>query len=164
MNSKREKVEKSLNECQKHIHRISLVSKKMNSFMPLTLESFRQLSDDEVEHVDQFLFRFAKLQDALGGKLFKSILLFLEEDDVRKMPFLDILNRLEQLAIIDDVDSWLLLRELRNELAHEYEDDETAYKKVNQIYEKREQLEKISLSAKQFLKKRGFFTEPSSSS
>jgi hypothetical protein len=53
------------------------------------------LSDDEVEHVDQFLFRFAKLQDAIGQKLFKTILLFLRED-IEEKPFIDILNLKEK--------------------------------------------------------------------
>ena len=34
--------------------------------------------------------------------------------------FKDILNRLEQLRIIDAANDWLELRELRNSLAHEY--------------------------------------------
>ncbi len=40
------------------------------------------------------------------------------------MPFLDILNRMEQLEIINSSDEWLQLRETRNLVAHEYPDSE----------------------------------------
>ena len=47
--------------------------------MPLSADSFLQLNDDEIEHIDQYLFRFAKLQDAIGQRLFKSMLEYLGE-------------------------------------------------------------------------------------
>lgn len=65
------------------------------------------------------VFRFTKLQDELGTNTFRYVLVYLQEDILDK-PFRDILNRLEQLKIIDSSDTWLALRELRNDLAHEY--------------------------------------------
>jgi hypothetical protein len=62
-------------------------------FMPLDAKRYQQLTDDEIEHIDQFLFRFAKLQDAMGEKLFLLILEFLKEENTRNKPFIDILNR-----------------------------------------------------------------------
>lgn len=46
-----------------------------------------------------FFSRRTKLQESIGGRLFKAVLLFLEEDVVNR-PFIDILNRLEQLEIL----------------------------------------------------------------
>ncbi|MBW2187698.1 MAG: hypothetical protein JRG71_15340, partial [Deltaproteobacteria bacterium] len=37
-------------------------------------------------------------------------------------PFLDKLNRAEKLGILPSVEQWQLLRELRNQTAHEYPD------------------------------------------
>ncbi len=56
----------------------------------------------------------------MGAKLFKSLLLY-QGENVNK-PFLDILSRLEQIGIIN-VDTWFEIRDLRNEIAHEYEDN-----------------------------------------
>src|SRR3989337_1047363 len=78
---------------------------------------------DEIEHIDQMVYRFSKLQDSIGERLFKSLLMFLEEDVTNK-PFLDILNRLEQLEILPSKDEWLKLRKVRNELSHEYSNED----------------------------------------
>ena len=53
--------------------------------------------------LDQFIFRFSKLQDGIGA-----------------MSIRDILNRLERLNLIDDVESWVYIRELRNTVSHNY--------------------------------------------
>ena len=55
----------------------------------------------------------------MGTNTFRFLLSFLQED-VNDKPFRDFLNILERLKIIDSSDTWLSLRELRNDLAHEY--------------------------------------------
>jgi len=68
----------------------------------------------------------------MGAKLFKSILLF-EGENINRS-FLDILNRLEAIDIIN-VDEWFEMRELRNKIAHDYEgNDETAMNILSTIY------------------------------
>lgn len=138
-----EKFSKLLSECEKHIKRMESAASKMSLFMPLDNKRFNCLSDDEIEHIDQFLFRFSKLQDAIGKRLFKTALMILGDDDIESMPFIDILNRLEKLKIIENKDEWLILREIRNELSHEYEDSEETHQMINIIYEKRNELKKI---------------------
>jgi hypothetical protein len=39
---------------------------KIQSSLPITRDRVFQLDDQEVEHLDQYIFRFAKLQDAIG--------------------------------------------------------------------------------------------------
>ncbi|MDQ2779763.1 MAG: hypothetical protein M3Y32_09425 [Pseudomonadota bacterium] len=69
---------------------------------------------------DQILFRFMKLQDALGERLVPAILEDLAEPfDAWSMR--DRLDRLEKLGYLD-VKRWLDWREVRNRLAHEYPD------------------------------------------
>ncbi len=140
MNAEIERLKKIFYECQRHIQRIDSSSTKMAAFMPLSEERYDHLTEDEVEHIDQFLFRFLKLQDAIGQKLFKAILLVLRED-IENKPFLDILNRLDKLELIHDVETWIELRKIRNSLTHEYEENSEAISQmINKIYERREML------------------------
>lgn len=143
------RIEKLIAECDKHLQRINGASLKMAAFMPLDAAKYQQLSDDEIEHIDQFLFRFAKLQDATGEKLFILLLEFLKEENIRNKPFIDILNRLEQLGLLDDKNIWLELRKIRNNIAHQYEDEpQAAADALNAIYAAKPILEKIYTSLK----------------
>ena len=114
------RTEKLISECDKHVQRMSYAYTKMALFMPLDPSRYQALSDDEVEHIDQFLFRFSKLRDAMGEKLFVSMLEFLQEENPKSKPFIDTLNRLEQIGLLEDKNTWLELRKIRNSIAHQY--------------------------------------------
>jgi hypothetical protein len=145
----RSKLEKLFAECDKHLGRINRAHTKMSGFMPLDANKYQQLGDDEIEHIDQFLFRFAKLQDAIGEKLFVLLLEFLQEEGIKAKPFVDILNRLEQLGILEDKNVWLALRKIRNNIAHQYEDEpQLAAEALNAIYAAKPSLEKIYVALK----------------
>lgn len=146
-----EKLIRILQECGRHFHRMEGAAAKMSDFMPLSTA----LTEDEIEHIDQFLFRFSKLQDAMGQKLFKSALTFLGEPEMASMPFMDILSRAEQLKMIENKDEWLILREIRNDLAHSYEEDADSYQKINQIFAKRVTLHQVLESITVFLTQHG---------
>lgn len=75
---------------------------------------------EKLRVLDQLLFRFHKLQDALGLRLVPATLAALSEP-FEDWPMIDRLNRLEKLGYLD-VDDWLRWRETRNRLAHEYPD------------------------------------------
>ena len=125
--------------------------------MPLTTESIQQLTEDEIEHIDQYLYRFAKLQDVTGEKLFPSLLSFLGEDTEKKS-FIDIFNRLEQLEVIQDYDRWVQLRIIRNELSHEYEDEPAANaEKLNRIFALKYELESYYNDVKKYAENRKGF-------
>ena len=77
----------------------------------------------------------------MGAKLFKSLLLY-EGENIDK-PFLDILNRLEKMDIIN-VDEWFEIRDLRNEISHEYDNNEKSVIEIlNMIYELKDKLSNI---------------------
>jgi hypothetical protein len=78
-----------------------------------TQPALRQLTD-------QILFRFMKLQDAMGERLLAGTLDRLAEP-FEDWPMRDRLDRLEKLGFLD-VSAWLAWRALRNRLAHEYPD------------------------------------------
>jgi len=125
-----------LNECDKHILKINHAVNKMKSFMPLTVQKFDLLNEDDKEHIDQLIFRYTKLQDAIGERVFPYILKNLKEDIERKS-FRDLLNRLEKLEIIESADMWDELRKGRNILSHEYSSKENELvDNINEIFNK----------------------------
>jgi len=151
------RLKKVISECDKHLKRINSAYLKMSMFMPLDASRYQQLSDDEIEPIDQFLYRFAKLQDAMGEKLFLLILEFLKEENTTNKPFIDILNRLEQLGLLENKNVWLELRKIRNNIAHQYEDEpQQAAEALNAIYAVKPILEEIYILLKASYYSRSF--------
>jgi len=139
------KFNKALKESQIHIRRIDeafFELEKKHSF-PLKAKDFTLLLQDRIDlaFADQIIYRFSKAQDSMGAKLFKAYMLA-QGTNVDK-PFLDILNSLEKLNILE-VDEWFELREIRNEIAHDYEDsEELACNIINSIFTHKFELDKI---------------------
>ena len=120
-------------ECEKHRQKINR-SLTLLTFFPLTTESFDSLTESEVEHIDQFIFRFTKLQDAMGKRLIPITYQILEPEK-EEASFIDILNKLEKLKIIPAAEEWLEFRSLRNELSHEYPDQtEITVENLNRLF------------------------------
>jgi len=90
--------------------------------MPLTEKSYINLTDEEIQDIDQFILRYTKLQDTMGNRLFPAILNYLNEP-FEERPMLDKLNRLEKLGYINKVENWQAIRTIRNKFAHDYPDD-----------------------------------------
>jgi len=98
------------------------------------------LNNEEIIFIiDSLLFRFAKLQDFLGQKVFRN---FLEYQGLSFNSFYDILKELEKEEILD-IDLWGSLREIRNELSHEYPDKEEIEEKIIFILSKVDDLIKV---------------------
>ena len=126
-------------ECNKHIEKMNDAKEYLKDIMPLSLEKYMLLDKIESSFIDQLNFRFSKLQDTMGESLFKSILI-MSKEEVKKKTFLDILNRLEELEIINK-NEWLKLREVRNEIAHEYSfNQEEVVDNINLIFTKSDDL------------------------
>ena len=90
----KQKVTDNLNESYKHLLRLenAFEALKKNYFFPISTDNFKIILEN-IEHLaysDQIIYRFSKLQDCMGAKLFKSVLLY-QGENVNK-PFLDILN------------------------------------------------------------------------
>jgi hypothetical protein len=145
-----------INECEKHLSRMNSAFNKIKNILPVTSEKVISLNEDEIEHIDQFIFRFSRLQDTMGEKLFKAVLIELGEE-VRNKAAIDIFNKLEQLEIISSYENWKELRELRNNLSHEYEEDENeAAEKLNLLFDRKDKLEKYYIDILTSLKRRGY--------
>lgn len=128
-----------LYECDIHVEKIEDAKEYLKNIMPLTVDKYISSNKIDSSFIDQLNFRFTKLQDTMGDGIFKSILI-LSKEDVKKMTFLDVLNRLEELEIVDKND-WLKLREVRNEIAHEYSSNQDeVVDNINLIYKKSDDL------------------------
>ena len=98
-------IESAIQECEGHIDRLERGEAILQRIFPLTEERLMRLGDTELAHLDQFIYRFTKLQDSMGRRLLPSLYGYLENDAVPR-PFLDILNRLEQLGALTDLAPW----------------------------------------------------------
>lgn len=105
--------------CDLHCQRMRFAKDQLGEKIPLTFNKYSELSANEISYLDQYLFRFTKLQDTMGSRLFP---LFLETlaEPIEKMAFIDVLNRLEKLEIISSKNEWLEMRRLRNDATLEY--------------------------------------------
>jgi hypothetical protein len=118
-NEKKDKLNEAVLLCTIHSERMSFAWEKIKMHFPLDKDKYINLEPEELSFFDQLIFRFSKMQDSMGGKLFPAILENLGED-VIGLPFIDQLVKLEELNIIPDADEWMLLRETRNIVTHEY--------------------------------------------
>ena len=87
-----------------------------NIFTP---DNFKNLTIEKQAVLDAYLKRFASLQDYLGAKIFP---LILELAGIGSKKMSEILYIAEREEIIDNIGNWIELREIRNELEHEYPD------------------------------------------
>jgi len=109
-------------ECERNAYYLCQALVLLDLIMPLTSERFEQLTDEQIRELDQFVLRFAKLQDAMGNHLLPSLLSFFQEP-YEDRPMLDKLNRLEKLGYFCDVEKWQESRKTRNKFTHDYPDD-----------------------------------------
>ena len=141
----RQKFEKSLSESLKHLLRINNAFAELQKsyIFPINQDDFHDLIQDttHLAFADQIIYRFSKAQDNMGAKLFKAYLLY-QGENIDK-PFMDILNTLEKIKILN-IDEWFELREIRNEISHDYEDSESRGKDIiNSIYKHKNELSQI---------------------
>lgn len=124
----------ALEECKKHTQRLNTALIFLKPLFPLTEDRLDTLSDEQAAVLDQFLYRFAKLQDCIGLRLIPTVYSLLENDTAAH-PFIDILNRLEKLNVLTSAEDWQYFRSLRNNFAHEHpERSEDIVNAINALY------------------------------
>ena len=87
-----------------------------------TLEQAIRLEEepDIAERVEAFVGRFGRLQDTVGDKLLPLLLAALGE---KPSAAIDNLDRAERFGLIRSADEWMTIRNLRNQMVHEYVED-----------------------------------------
>jgi hypothetical protein len=78
-----------------------------------------ETNEPDSEMLDAFVSRFGRLQDTLGNKVIPSLL---REGLEPVGTLLDNLARAEALEWVPSMEQWIVGRELRNRLIHEYMD------------------------------------------
>lgn len=81
---------------------------------------FNALDVQEKAILDAYLKRFASVQDFLGAKIFAPML---EIAGISNGKMSEVLYLIEKEEIIDSLGNWIELREIRNELEHDYPDN-----------------------------------------
>jgi hypothetical protein len=76
----------------------------------LTLAEYSHLSKEDRRLLDQFAYRYTRLQDDMGARLMPA------------MSAIDRFARLEQLGWLPSADTWNELRQIRNQFTHDYPD------------------------------------------
>ena len=106
-----------------------------------TLDDYSHLAKEDRRLLDQFAYRYTRLQDDMGARLMPAVLKALGED-IGPMSAIDRFTRLEQLGWLDSADEWLAMRHVRNQFAHDYPDSAT---------ERFERLQAAALAARQLV-------------
>jgi hypothetical protein len=86
----------------------------------MPISDWHQLKPAHHETLAAFRVRFSEFQEHLG-KLMRAIA---REEEQSTEPFSFVLLYMEKLGILDTVDHWKIIRELRNAVNHEYEENE----------------------------------------
>jgi nucleotidyltransferase substrate binding protein (TIGR01987 family) len=153
LETENDRLQKIIVVCNIHLQRLSDAYSKTADIFPMSEERYCCLSLEQIAFIDQYIFRFAKLQDTIGDKLFKQILVASDEQ-VESMSFRDILNKIEKFGIIRDRNEWIQMREIRNDVSHEYPViSEDTIHALNSIFHLKGKIENIYLSCLQYLQK-----------
>lgn len=87
-----------------------------------TIEQAEELEENVelAERVEAFVGRFGRLQVTVGDKLLPLLLMALGE---KSAAAIDNLDRAERLELLSSADEWMTMRNLRNQMVHEYVED-----------------------------------------
>ncbi|MBN2782346.1 MAG: hypothetical protein JXQ66_03800 [Campylobacterales bacterium] len=112
---------------------------------------FNTLIPQEKAIFDAYLKRFSSVQDFLGAKIF---VLLLEVSGIYSGKMSEVLSYIEKEEIIDSLDSWIELREVRNELEHDYPEElQEALDDLKFCIDSFEKIESYYLNSLSFAKK-----------
>jgi len=112
-----EKLEKHYVAFQEYKVLINQLQKEKNIYDQFI---FNTLLPQERAILDAYLKRFSSIQDFLGAKIFS---LLLDVSGINSSKMSEVLYYIEKEEIIDSLDNWIELREVRNELEHDYPEE-----------------------------------------
>ena len=140
--------------CNVHAEHMSHAQSVLRQIIPLNAQTLEDLTNVQVAYLDQLIYRFTKLQDTIGRKIFP-IMLGLMGEDVADSSFIDKLNTLEKIGALKTKQFWQDLRETRNLISHEYpEEEEMLVEAVNTCMIDADRLLEYWVELKQFINKR----------
>lgn len=104
--------------CQGHAQALTDALDDMRQ-LSITADLYANLSKNDRRLLDQFAYRYTRLQDDMGAKLMPALLKVLGEP-VASMSAIDRFARLEQLGWLPDAQAWNVLRHICNQFTHDY--------------------------------------------
>jgi hypothetical protein len=119
MTLERKILAQALEQCDTHAQALSEALEDLKPNEKVILSQLENLDKTTRRILDQFAYRFTRLQDNMGNKLLPAILNNMAED-TQSMAAIDRFNRLEQLKWLESSEEWLELRRVRNEFTHDY--------------------------------------------
>lgn len=87
----------------------------------LPVSNWQTLSLEEHEILAAFRVRFSEFQEHLG-KTMRAVAI---EEEVDVDRFGSVLVFMEKMSVLESAERWKIIREIRNAISHEYEEDET---------------------------------------
>jgi len=98
-------LQKSLESLKRSVEKASLIEEKSD------------FTFEEMETFDSLTSKFSRTSDIFMQKVLRSVWKLMHEDI---MPFIDMLNKAEKMGIIASADILIQIRDMRNQIAHEY--------------------------------------------
>ena len=111
-----------------------------------------QYSFEEQESFDSLTSKFARTSDIFIQKVLRTTWSLLHEPSI---PFIDLANRCEKESIIPSADELIEIRDLRNQIAHEYL-PEVLKAMVPEIFQRTTELKSSIAGTEAYLLQRGW--------
>ncbi|NPA14047.1 MAG: hypothetical protein GXN97_02525 [Aquificae bacterium] len=117
-----------------------------------TIDIYGTLSLEDYEKIETLFARYCRSVDILLNKVLRSLDILELEEPLRK---LDIVIRAEARGFVDNYDLLIEMKDLRNELSHEYV-EEALKNRLEEVLEKSKHLLKITERIKEYIKEMGY--------
>jgi hypothetical protein len=111
----------NFNEAYRSAKLLMISYERVRTIIPMQGDRIVSLPMDDLDKLDAFRVRFCDLQDSLGNKVFRSLLVVEEELPGSN---LDTLHKMEKRKILSSFEDWKQLRYIRNLFAHDYPESE----------------------------------------
>ena len=86
-------------------------------------DNVEQLDDESLETWESFAARFSRVSEMFLGKYLRTIIL-MNDPGYDGRTVRDYLNQGEKLGLINNTDTWMAIRELRNISVHDYSEED----------------------------------------
>jgi len=122
--NKKQILQKRFDKLEKHYIAIKeykiLIDTLLSEYNIYDQFTFNTLKPEKRAILDAYLKRFSSIQDFLGAKIFSPLL---EVAGINNTKMSEVLSHIEKENIIDSLENWIELREIRNELEHDYPEE-----------------------------------------
>lgn len=120
------------------------LSKSYNKIIKIDLNAIDFEDDEKLEVLETFVSRFARSADYFLSKVIRARVLL--EDPAYRGTLKAHLSELKKINFIENIDEWMIIRELRNRISHEYTEEElpnlikALLEKTNTLFESESKL------------------------